>query len=180
MLALFKRKRLKEKKLANIFTNSIFEMVDNGFADVAGIINDDATFYHRPAIDEDNSHEFLMIVLVGNLNFLSKYFDPHQEARLAAVFVQKFSVVFEVTEEELTEIVKKYKSFFARINHPSKNTLYAMSKAMFYKYELNQYQEDYFKSLRAPNPIFLKKMDEVMSAFLWDWEGFLDKYRITS
>ena len=66
----------------------------------------------------------------------------------------------------------------ARVNHPSKNPVYAMSKAMFFKYKLNGHQEEYFRELNTPNPIFLKNMDEWMKNFLWDWTTFTEKYRI--
>ena len=67
-----------------------------------------------------------------------------------------------------------------RVNHPSKNMLYAMSKAMFYKYELNDHQVEYFRNLNTPNPIFLKNLDDVMSNFLWDWDAFEEKYKVVA
>ncbi|NBN99415.1 MAG: hypothetical protein EBV19_09305, partial [Flavobacteriia bacterium] len=60
---------------------------------------------------------------------------------------------------------------------PSKTTLYAMSKAVFHKYELNQFQDDYFKRMNAPNPVFLKRLDDLLNNFLWNWETFFKKYR---
>jgi hypothetical protein len=66
----------------------------------------------------------------------------------------------------------------AHVNFPSKNILYSMSKAVFFKYELNQYQDEYFRSMNTPNPIFLKSLDEVMRNFIWDWEAFCDKYKV--
>jgi len=68
----------------------------------------------------------------------------------------------------------------SRINTPSKNTLYAMSKAVFFKYNLNAYQQDYFKIMQTPNPLFLKRMDEIMANFLFDWESFTDKFKVVS
>ena len=75
---------------------------------------------------------------------------------------------------------KEYRTFLSRVNYPSKNTLYSMSKGIFHKYELNQFQEGYFKSLNTPNPIFLKNLDEVMNYFLWDFEAFTEKYKVIS
>ena len=53
-----------------------------------------------------------------------------------------------------------------------------MSKAMFYKYKLNDCQDDYFKNMDSPNPLFLKRMDEIMKNFLWNWEAFFKRYKI--
>jgi hypothetical protein len=53
-----------------------------------------------------------------------------------------------------------------------------MSKAIFHKYELYEYQDDYFKKMQAPNPLFLKRMDEIVSNFVWDWDAFFKKFRL--
>ena len=64
-----------------------------------------------------------------------------------------------------------------RMNMPSKNVHYAMSKAVFDRYKLNQFQEEYFRNLNTPNPIFLKRTDDIMENFIWDWQEIKDKYR---
>ncbi len=76
-------------------------------------------------------------------------------------------------------MIEARQSFISRVNHPSKKTLYGMSKAVFHKYDLNPYQQNYFKSLNTPNPIFLKRLDEVMKNFVWGWDEVLEKYKIT-
>ena len=55
-----------------------------------------------------------------------------------------------------------------------------MSKAVFHKYNLNEFQDEYFKRLQNPNPLFLKRMDEVMKFYIWNWDAFLKKYKINS
>jgi hypothetical protein len=32
--------------------------------------------------------------------------------------------------------------------------------------------------MQAPNPLFLKRMDEIMGNFIWNWDAFFKKYRI--
>ena len=54
-----------------------------------------------------------------------------------------------------------------------------MSKAVFFKYKLGQYQDDYFAQLNAPNPIFLKRMDSIMENYIWDWNSFFNKYKLS-
>ena len=53
-----------------------------------------------------------------------------------------------------------------------------MSKVIFDKYTLYNFQDEYFKRMQAPNPLFLKRMDEVVENFVWDWDGFFKKYRL--
>jgi hypothetical protein len=92
--------------------------------------------------------------------------------------MEKFADVYGMEKKDFVLLIKEYKDCMSRINHPSKNTLYAMSKAMFVKYNLNQYQEDYFKMLNTPNPIFLKKMNEVLENFIWNWAAFFEKHKV--
>jgi len=53
-----------------------------------------------------------------------------------------------------------------------------MSKAIFYKYKLNEFQDEYFKRMQAPNPLFLKRMDEIMVNFIWNWDAFSKKFKL--
>jgi hypothetical protein len=178
MLTLFGKKKLTEDKLANVYVNSIMDMIDNGFGDVAGLINDDPDFVLPPNISAEDSDKFLLVVIVGNLAFLPEHFDSEQENRLKFAIIEKFSMVFGMDDEVFYKHVKEYSSFMSRVNHPSKNILYGMSKAVFHKYQLNDFQEKYFKEMNAPNPIFLKRLDDLMSHFIWDWNVFLEKYKI--
>jgi hypothetical protein len=53
-----------------------------------------------------------------------------------------------------------------------------MSKALFFKYNLNEFQDVYFKNMQAPNPLFLKRMEDLFYYFIWDWDVFFKKYKV--
>ncbi|MEM9023878.1 MAG: hypothetical protein AAGB22_09050 [Bacteroidota bacterium] len=178
MLSLLRKKKLSEDKLANIFVNSFLDLVDNGFPEVAALINSDPEFRTPPQVDPKNSDQFFLIILAGNLKFVPQCFDNYQDVRLIQAILRKTAHAIGTDADTLKEVVSSYQSYFSRINHPSKNTHYAMSKALFFKYELNEFQEDYFRKMNTPNPIFLKRLDEIIAHFLWDWADFQEKYRI--
>ena len=178
MLAtLFGKKKLTEDRAANIFVNNLVQVVDNSFPDVVASIKSDGEFIETPILSEQDSDKFLMIVLAGNLNYLSRYLSAAEESILRCKIIEKFGVVFGLTYNEMKTIVDEYGDYIHKVNHPSRNTLYGMSKAVFFKYKLGQYQDAYFSQLNAPSPILLKRMDNVMENFLWDWDGFFDKYK---
>ena len=178
MLAtLFGKKKLTEDKAANIFVNSLIQVVENSFPDIVDNIKSDGEFIKTPSISKIDSDKFLMIVLAGNLKYLSRYLSSAEEIILKAKIIEKFGIVFGLSYTEMKAIVDEYTSFIHRVNHPSRNTLYGMSKAVFFKYKLGQYQDEYFSQLNAPSPILLKRMDNVMENFLWDWDTFFDKYK---
>ena len=154
------------------------EVIDNGFKDVASLINEDPAFEATPNITPEANSEFTLIVIVGNLVTLESSFESDQAFRVEQLIYQKFATIFSMSETSFENLIKEYKNFISRVNHPSKNMLYGMSKAIFHKYNLNDFQDDYFKRMQAPNPLFLKRMDEVMSNFIWDWDVFFKKYKL--
>lgn len=173
------KKKLDADRLANVFVNSLLQATQDSFPDVSEMINEDAAFVKRPEIGDEKADHFILIVLSGNLNFLSQRFEPAELAELRSLIIQKLAVVYDMETRELEEIIVHYEKFISRVNHPSKNTLYGMSKALFHKLELNEYQESYFKSMKTPNPLFLKRMDDIMSNFIWDWDEFFRKYKMS-
>jgi hypothetical protein len=164
--------------VANIFVNALFDVVEKGFIEVASLINEDPVFVVSPGIEANQDGEFALIVMVGNLSFIESTFEPEQAHNVEKLVFEKLSKIYDMEVEDFTNLIREYQRFMMRKNHPSKNMVYAMSKAIFYKYELNQFQDEYFRRMQAPNPLFLKRMDEVVQSFLWDWDAFFKRYKI--
>lgn len=178
MIRSFLKRKLSDNQLANIFVNGLLEVIDNGFSDVAQLINDDPAFEVSPNISMEDNSEFSIIILVGNIICLESSFDNKQALDVEKLIVEKLSVIYGMNYDEFKAIVKNYSAFIARVNHPSKNVIYGISKAIFHKYKLNDFQEDYFRRMQAPNPLFLKRLDEITSNFIWDWDNFFKKYKV--
>jgi len=172
------KRKLSDNQVANIFINAIYETVDNGFKEVASMINDDPAFVVSPNLKENQSGEFGLIVVVGNLSFLESTFDAEQAERVENLIFEKLAKMYDMKTYAFKSLIREYQSFILRVNHPSKNWIYGMSKAVFHKYKLNDFQDEYFRRMQAPNPLFLKRMDEVMGNFIWNWDAFFKKYRI--
>jgi len=178
MLSFLTKKKISEAKLADVFVTSVLKLVDEGFPELAEMINNDPDFKFSPDIKADEADRFLLIVLAGNLERLPQHFHDYRDVRLMESIHNKLASALNVDAEKLKRAIAKYQSFFSKVNAPSKNTLYAMSKAVFFKYELNQYQDEYFRKMNAPNPLFLKRLDDVMACFLWDWSEVKGSYKI--
>ena len=172
------KKKISDNQVANIFINAIFDSVDKGFQEIASLINEDPVFVCSPKIEPTASGEFGIIVIVGNLSFLESTFDADQASRVETLIFRKLAMIYELEENEFIKLIRSYQSFISRVNHPSKNWIYGMSKAIFHKYKLNDFQDEYFKRMRAPNPLFLKRMDEVVGNYIWNWDAFFKKYRL--
>ena len=172
------KRRLTDNQVANIFINAIFDSVDKGFEEVAQLINEDTAFSSSPKININNNREFGLIVIVGNLSYLESNFEAEQTERVEKIIFEKLSKLYAIDLSSFKKLIKEYQSFIARVNHPSKNWVYGMSKAIFYKYKLNEFQDEYFKRMQAPNPLFLKRMDEIMVNFIWNWDAFSKKFKL--
>ena len=171
MLSAILKKKLSDNQVANVFINSIFDSVDNGFLEVAQLINEDIAFVKSPEIGEKDNGEFGLIVIVGNLSFLESTFDADQAGRVEKIVFEKLAKMYDMSEADFCKLIREYQSFISRVNHPSKNMVYGMSKAVFHKYNLNEVQDEYFIRMQAPNPLFLKRMDEIMINFIWNWDA---------
>lgn len=178
MLSLFTKKKISEDKLQGLFVSGILHLVDQGFPDVAALINCDPEFEVSPNIQGSDADKFLMIVVAGNLMLIPKHFNDYQDVRLVDGITKKLATALNIDNEMLKQIVAKYQSFIKRVNMPSKNVLYGMSKAVFHKYELNQYQMEYFRNMKSPNPLFIKRLDDIMLNFCWEWDEVKEKYKI--
>lgn len=178
MFGVFFKKKITEEKLVDYFVFSTVKMVDDAFEDVADIICSDPEFKTRPIIDAKYNDPFLWIVIAGNMKFIPRYFNDYQDIRLLEEAHRKFARILDLPVDVFKSEIKKYQNLFSRLNHPSKNTLYAMSKAVFHKYHLSQYQDEYFKKMETPNPIFLKRLNELMEEFLFNWEQFIEDFKI--
>ena len=179
MFKIFGKKKIKEDIVANIFVNSILETIDKGFPEIVGIINDASEFTTSPNLTETDADCFTLIVFAANLSYIPKHLHDSKDDRITNLIFSKLSNVFDVDQERLENVIKGYQCYLNKVNHPSKNMLYAMSKGIFGKYELNDYQDEYFKNMKSPNPMFLKRLDEAMDNFVWNWDAFNQKYQIS-
>ncbi|MFK8037231.1 MAG: hypothetical protein AB8B74_02990 [Crocinitomicaceae bacterium] len=178
MFGLAIRKKIDEEQLSNIFVNALLEAVENGFDDVAAAINEDPAFSSSPNIQNNAFDQFLLIVITANLNYLSQNSEIDNVEDLKRKIVSKYAKIFDQDAIAFEKLIDDMASFISQINYPSKNYLYGISKAIFYKYNLNDYQESYFQTMNNPNPLFLKRMDEITSHFLWDWDTFFKKHKL--
>lgn len=178
MLSTIFKKKFTDDQLANVFVNGVLEAVDKGFDEVAAMIEEDPAFVQPPNLKAARDGHFTMIVIVANVRYLQDSFSPEQIKALENVIFSKFATAFDMDEAQFIKYFKSYASFMSRVNHPSKSVLYSMSKGVFYKYKLNDCQDDYFRRLDCPNPLFLKRMDEIMKHFIWNWEAFFKRYKM--
>ena len=178
LLSWLSKKKLPDEQVANIFVNTSFETVEQGWPQVAAFLNAAPEFDSCPQLNEADYGKFLMIVVSANLSLIPKHFDPGVDRAIIQRCCAKFGFALGLPPESFARKVKEFRNFMKEINRPSKNTLTAMTRAVCYKYGVIAHQEPYFRDMNVPNPILQKNLRELMEHFLWDWEDFVDQYRV--
>ena len=174
MLSIFKKQKVQVQELTTEFVDAFLPTVYEGFPEIAAIINESIEFVESPKIDNEDLDRFLLICLAANITAIQQCFSSQYDQVITRNVLEKVALKGSVEYEDLVRAVKSNQKFISKVNHPSRNILYGMSKAIFYKYNLSKYQVEYFRKLNSPNPIFLKRLDEAVECFLWEWEKHSD------
>jgi len=178
---LFGKKKLKEEKIAQVFVDTINSTALEGFPTLADYINHETEFKVRPNISPKQAEWFLYIVFAANLYNLKRYFPSEQLNRMRLLIIDEFIASLEGRhEDETLENINNYEAFIRQLKTPTDELEKVISKAVFYKYNLNQYQIEHFQKLNAPNPVVVKSLSEVTGNFIWNWEDVLQKYKLVA
>lgn len=176
----FGKKKITEEKLANIFVNAVLELAEKGYPAVAEELNEAPEFSVSPALDPADERPFAMVVLAGNLIEMERVLGPGLDKRMRALAISKFAEALDLDGVAVEQEVRTLCGQMERMNFPSKNTVYAMGKVLFHQYDLFCFQDTYFREMRAPNPIILKRLNSLMGYFTWNWAEIQDNYRVVN
>lgn len=175
-----KRRKLTEEQVAALFVETTFETVEQGWPEIAAFLNENPTFVQRPHVDPEDYGRFLMIIVSANLQLIPEHFEQGIDRHIIQHICAKFARELGISTEAFTSKVKQYRAFMKQINRPSKNLVTAMTRAIFYKYHLNQFQEPYFRDMNTPEPNIQRELRGLMAHFLWDWDAFTESYRVAA
>ncbi len=179
-MGLFGKKKVKAEDLAPQYVNAIYEVVNAGFSEIAGYINEEKEFEKSPKLSDKENEWFLYIVYAGNLINTEAHFDKKQADSINAVLSREVIKAMGKDPEIAIEILNDYESFLRTLQGEPKNIVKAMSLAIFHKYDLNKYQKEHFQKLNSPSPIVMKELNELVEFFLWNWTDYLNKYKVVS
>lgn len=178
--SIFGKKRISEEKLANVFVNAILVLTEQGFPNIVAELEEAPEFVSKPVFGPGDDELFAQILFAGNLMEAPKHLTAGLDQRLVQHAYSKFAPLMDMSAADMETETIALQRFMARINHPSKNTVYAMSKALFHKYDLFRNQDAYFRDMKAPNPIILGRINKLMQFCLWDWAELLDERKVTA
>jgi hypothetical protein len=180
MFPFFGKKKISDETFANYFVSCSLQAADDSFSEVCELINFDPSFESSPNIKPEHFDKFLLVVIAGNLKLLPPDFDFSVHQKIEQLVIKKFAAIFDLKENTFYNLIKNLQADMERLNKPSKNVSLSMAQGLCFKYELYRFHEPYFRDKKVPNPVFLKRMHEVMKQFIFDWDTFLEKYKVAS
>ena len=182
MLGLFGKKRLKESHVAKVFVSTINELAVDAFPVIAEYLNEVPELKASPKVQSNQIEWFLYIVFAANLNDLNKYFDSDQLNRMRIQIIDEFIESLEDRDADyVLDQINIYEDYIGDLRRKCDENLgKTIATALFYKYGLNSCQIDHFQKMNQPNPIVIKSINEITSNFVWNWNDFLEKYKMVA
>lgn len=175
-----KKKKIKIQDLAFVYSSTLHEVIQAGFPEIIEFVNDNRKFEESPNLQKDDISWFLMIVFVANNFHLSNFFDDQIVDRLQHLGLNKLLEKISPDEEE--DIIRDrfidYENFFKDQVSDDVSIEKAMAKSIFIKYNLNDFQGKLLKNQNEPNPVFLQELTNLLSHFVWNWDDYLNKYKV--
>lgn len=176
---LFGKKRITEEKLAHAFVHAVLGLTEEGYPMVVDELQDAPEFQDVPVFGPGDDELFALLVFAGNLMDAPRHLPAGQDRRFFSLAVSKFASAMGYIASDLETEVIALQHYMARVNHPSKLTVSAMSNAVFHKFDLFHCQNSFYRDQKAPNPIVLRRLQRLMSFFLWDWAEIVEDYKVT-
>lgn len=181
MFGIFGKKRLKESHVAKVFVKAINETTVDGYHTIIEFIKEDSHFKTHPSFGPQHFEWFLFITFCTNLKNLKNYFDGDQLFSLRTAIIDEFvKSVEDKSEEEIIELINNYEYFLSTLKVEQDKYAKMIARALFLKFNLTEHQIDHFAQVNEPNPLVMKDLIELTQFFIWNWEDFLEKYKVTS
>jgi len=171
------KKKMTEETLAKVLVSGTLRTCEPIFKEVADYISECPHFESEPQLKGDAELDFIITVFTCNITRIPHYMDHGRDKRIAQKVLSQLAESIELDLLDLSKRIQSCKSLMKRLNHPSKNLVYAMPKALFDNYGLNEYQQSYFRDLRSPNPLYLKEMNQMLDHVVWDWDFLKNEYK---
>jgi hypothetical protein len=173
------KKRMTEQTLAKVLVSGSLRICDAVYPEIAEYMEECPHFETEPDLPQGADIDFIITVFTCNITRVPQALGHGQDKRVAQHIIQQMARSLDMDLGDLTKRIQSAKSLMKRLNHPSKNLIYAMPKALFSMYGLNDHQQAYFRGLNSPNPLYLKEMNQMLDHLVWNWDFIKGEVKIT-
>ena len=179
-LVLSKKKKISASKTAHLLVETLDEVIVNGFVEIQDFLNNNNNLERNPNLTNKEIKWFRLIVFVGNLKMIPDFFEQKYAEDLHNHLLDRMADKMEGENEISIEQLGDYSTYLDELLRKSNNCIEAMATAVFDKYNINDFQVNLFRRKNEPNPILFQELKNLMSHFIWNWEDYLSKHKITT
>ncbi len=177
---LSKKKKVKAELAANIYVNLLNNVIEVGFVEIKDFINNNNNLEDNPNLTNLDIDWFRNIVFLGNIRNLNAFFEENDSAKLrGCILNEMYKDLIESDQHLAIERFLDYENYFNELLIEKESSISAMAYGIFEKYNINEFQGDLFRRKNKPNPIFYNELKNLLTHFIWNWEDYLSKNKIS-
>jgi hypothetical protein len=177
---LSKKKKVKANVAAAIYVGLLNNVIQEGFVEIKSFINNNNNLEDSPNLTDIDIDWFRNIIYLGNLEDLSSFFEKQNAAILRGLILDEIHKGLPENEQHLAiERFLDHENYFKELLMQHEYAINAMAYGIFEKYNINECQGDLFKRKNKPNPIFFNELKNLVKHFMWNWEDYLEKNKLS-
>jgi len=177
---LSKKKKVKAELAAAIYVNLLNNVIEVGFVEIKDFINNNNNLEDNPNLTNLDVEWFRNIIFLGNMQNLDTHFEEKESAILRGFILDEMHKELPDNEQHLAiERFLDYENYFNELLIENEYAISAMAYGIFEKYNINEFQGDLFKRKNKPNPIFYNELKNLLKHFMWNWEDYLEKNKLS-
>ena len=173
------KKKILASKTAHLLVETLDEVIVNGFVEIQDFLNNNNNLERNPNLTNKEIKWFRLIVFVGNLKMIPDFFEQKDAENLHNHLLDIMADKMEGENEISIEQLGDYCTYLDELLRKSDNCIEAMATAIFDKYNINDFQVNLFRRKNEQNPVLFQELKNLMSHFIWNWEDYLSKHKIT-
>ena len=174
-----KKEKISVKDTANLFFVALNKVVNDGFPEIQNFLNKNNNLDKSPEISDEEIKWFRLIIFSGNLHLLSTKFEDNEAQELRNQIVDELIPFLDEDTDIAMDLFLNYETYFNDILIRQVDPIETMAVAVFDKYNINDCQSELLKRKNEPNPILFNELRKYLSHFIWNWDEFLEKCKIT-
>jgi hypothetical protein len=174
-----KKEKISVKDTAKIFAVALNKVVNDGFPEIQTFLNKNNNLEKSPEISDAEIKWFRLIIFSGNLHLLSTKFEDAEALQLRNKIIDELILFLDEDNEISMDLFLNYETYFNDILVKQVDPIETMAVAVFDKYNINDCQSELLKRKNEPNPVLFNELRKYLSHFIWNWDEFLEKCKIT-
>ena len=174
-----KKDKVSVKDTANLFFVALNKVVNDGFPEIQNFLNNNNNLEKSPEILDEEIKWFRLIIFSGNLHLFSTKFEENESLLLRNHIVDQLMPFLNSDPEIAMDLFLNYETYFNETIQRQVDPIDTMTVAVFDKYNINECQSELFKRKNEPNPVLFNELRKYLSNFIWNWDEFLEKCKIT-